>query len=160
MRVAHTLEPIYDKNSKTLILGSMPSITSRQLGKYYGNPRNRFWSIMEAIYGEKIENWRAFILKHNLALWDVIKICDISSSDDQSIKNVLPNDITALITETKIQNVFTLGNKAYELYNKYIFPSTKLEAILLPSTSPANARASLESLITKYKIIKEKTESK
>lgn len=158
MKVKHTLEPIYSKTSKTLILGSMPSRTSRELNKYYGNKYNRFWPIMEALYEEDASDWIDFIKRHNLALWDVIATCDIDASSDASIKNVLPNDIASLIRKTEIVNIFTLGNKAYDLYNKYLVNNVGIEAIPLPSTSSANARLSLDDLIERFHIIKELTE--
>lgn len=155
-RVFHTLEPIYDKNSKTLILGSMPSVTSRAINKYYGHKTNRFWQIMEAIYDEEITDWQNFILKHHLALWDVIKECDIDSSSDSSIKNVLVNDVQSLIKETQIDRIFLLGKSAYNLYNKYLREKTGIEGIYLSSPSSANATKHLFDLIDEYKIIKEK----
>ena len=156
-RVEHTLDPIYNKHSKTLILGSMPSITSRAKMKYYGHPTNRFWSIMEQLYNCKIENWQKFILDHNLALWDVIESCDIDSSSDASIKNVKVNDIEKILRETEIQNIFVLGKTAFNLYKKYVYPKTKIEAICLSSPSSANASKKLVNLVDEYKIIKEKT---
>lgn len=158
-RVTHTLEPIYDKNSKTLILGSMPSIKSRKIGKYYGHSQNRFWSILENIYGEKIDDWKEFILRHNLALFDVIASCDITGSSDASIKNVIPNDIKSIVDKTKIKNIFLLGRLAYNLYNKYLFDSVGIKGIYLPSPSSANASISFEKLCETYKIIKNTTEN-
>lgn len=157
MRVQHTLEPIYNKNSKTLILGSMPSTTSRKQMKYYGHKSNRFWTALELIYNEKIDDWKEFILKNNLALWDVIESCDIEGSSDSSIKNVKINDIKSLLLKTEIKNIILLGKSAYNLYNKYVFPITKIAGIYLPSPSSANAQYSLEKLLNEYKIIKEIT---
>ncbi len=155
-RVEHTLEPIYSKNSITLILGSMPSTKSREIKKYYGHKSNRFWPIMETLYG-KITDWQKFIIDNNLALWDVISSCDISASSDSSIKNVIPNDISSLIKKTNIKNIVILGNTAYNLYNKLLRSSIPIEPILLPSPSSANASWSLERLVDEYKIIKEIT---
>ena len=160
MRVKHTLEPVFDEQSKTLILGSMPSVTSRAVEKYYGHPQNRFWTIMENLYDEQITDWRSFILKHNLALWDVIKECDIESSSDSTIKKVEPNDINSIIEKCNIRHIFLLGKSAYNLYNKHIRELTQIEGIYLPSPSSANASISLEKLIEKYSIIKEVTEGK
>ncbi len=155
-RVTHTLEPIYDKNSDTLILGSMPSTTSRKIGKYYGHKQNRFWKIMEAIYETDTTDYKKFILTHHLALWDVIASCDISSSSDSSIKNVVVNDIPSLIKKTKITRIFLLGKTSYNLYNKYLKDHTKIEGVYLSSPSSANATKSIDDLIEEYKIIKTK----
>lgn len=157
-RVSHNLPPIFDKSSKTLILGSLPSVASREVGKYYGHPQNRFWRIMSTIYEEDTSDWQNFILKHNLALWDVIASCEISSSSDSSIKKVIPNDIQSIVKNSKIENIFLLGRSAYTLYNKYILPKTHIEGIYLPSTSAANASKSLDELVSLYRIIKEVTD--
>ena len=133
----------------------MPSITSRQKLKYYGHPTNRFWPIMEKIYNINITDWKNFILENHLALWDVIESCDINSSSDASIKNVKVNDIEALIKETEIKEIFVLGKTAYNLYNKYVYPTLQKEAIYLPSPSSANAAFSLDTLIDQYKIIRD-----
>lgn len=159
MKVVHTLEPIYNEQSKTLILGSMPSVQSRAKLKYYAHPTNRFWPIMESLYNCKIDDWKSFILENHLALWDVISSCDIASSSDASIKNVTVNDIASLIKKTKIKNIFVLGKTAYNLYNKHILPELKIEAVCLSSPSSANAAKSLDSLICEYKVIKEKSEN-
>lgn len=157
-RVEHTLEPVFDDHSKTLILGSMPSITSRAVSKYYGHPQNRFWKILGEIYGESTEDWRQFILTHHLALWDVISSCEINSSSDASIKDVCVNDIASLVEKSDITNIFLLGKSAYDLYNRYIKDSLGIEGIYLPSPSSANASYSLEDLIEKYSIIKNMTD--
>lgn len=156
-RVEHTLEPIYSKNSRSLILGSMPSIKSRELMKYYGNKNNRFWTVLEHIYGGKIIDWKKFILENNLALWDVIASCEIDASKDSSIKNVVVNDIKKIVKESNVQNIFLLGSVAYDLYYKYVYPQTHIEGILLPSPSSANAKFRTSDLVEKYKIIKELT---
>lgn len=155
IKVIHPLEPIYNENSKILILGSMPSVISRQLKFYYANPQNRFWLVMEKLFNTKITERKKFLLEHNIALWDVIASCEITKSSDSSIKNVNANDINKLLKKTAITQIFVTGNKAYELYNKYIEPKTKIKAVLLPSTSSANATYSLAMLVEKYQIIKE-----
>ncbi len=157
-RVLHTLEPIYSPSSRTLILGSMPSVTSRQVSKYYGHPQNRFWRILATLYDEEIGDWQEFILKHDLALWDVIASCEITASADSSIKKVEVNDIPWLLAQTEITHIFTLGKKAYDLYGKYLNKQTGIEAIYLPSPSPANATMSLEKLVELYGAIKEVTD--
>lgn len=162
MRVLHTLKPVYDLESKILILGSMPSVKSREIGFYYGHPKNRFWQTLESIYDEKIENNNKakenFLLKHHIALFDVIKSCDIESSSDSTIKNIVPNDLTDIIKNSKIDTIFTTGQKAYKLYQKYCYPVVKIEAIPLPSTSPANCKKGIEEELKKtYSIVKKYT---
>lgn len=152
--VKHTIKPIYDNNSKILILGTMPSIKSREEGFYYAHPQNRFWKVLENIFNTKIINKEEFLINNNLALWDVIKSCDIKGSSDRSIKNVIPNDIKSLINKTKLKYIFCTGKTAYNLYNKYVYESTKIEAICLPSPSPANCRVTMDEVIKRYSIIK------
>lgn len=160
MKINHTIEPIYDKNSKVLILGSIPSVTSREEGFYYAHPRNRFWKTLEKIFAEKIGDSKqekiSFLKKHRIALFDVIQSCDISASSDSSIKNPIPNDLTPILDIANIKAIFTTGQKAYSLYQKYCYPHTKIKAILLPSTSPANCPKGIENkLIQEYSKIKE-----
>ena len=164
MKVKHTLKPIYDENSKVLILGSLPSVKSREIGFYYGHPKNRFWCTLEKVFKEKIGNTKEekinFLKKHHIALFDVVKECDISSSSDASIKNVIPNNLKPILKNSNIKTIFTTGTKAHELYKKYIYPKTKIEDITLPSTSPANCKKGIEELLTKeYRKIKEKLDS-
>lgn len=164
MVVFHTLEPVYSKDSKVLILGSMPSIKSREIGFYYSHPQNRFWPTLEKLYKEKIAPSKderiKFLKKHHIALYDVIKSCDISSSSDSTIKNVVPNDLSVILKESSIKYIFTTVKKAYELYNKYCYPITKIEATYLPSTSAANCPKGIEEkLISCYQKIKDVTEN-
>lgn len=164
MNVKHTLKPIYDKSSKVLVLGSLPSVKSREIGFYYGHPKNRFWSTLEKVFEEKIGNTKEekinFLRKHHIALFDVVKECDISSSSDASIKNVIPNNLKPILKNSNIKTIFTTGTKAHELYKKYIYPTIKTEDIPLPSTSPANCKKGIEELLTKeYRKIKEKLDS-
>ncbi len=153
MREVHKLKPIYDKNSKALILGSFPSVVSREKNMYYSHPKNRFWMVLENLFNESIINKEEFLLKHNIALWDVCASCEIEASKDESIKNVKVNDIGKILKEANIKKIFVLGNKAYSLYQKYIYPKLKIDVIKLSSTSPANARKSLEDLTDEYEII-------
>ncbi len=153
MKVTHELEPLYDKDSKVLILGSIPSIKSREIGFYYMHPSNRFWQVLEGVYDEKILDKKAFLKKHHLALWDVIKECEIKHSADSTIKNVKVNDLNEILTKTKITKIITTGSKANSLYQKYLYPKTKIKNIALPSTSSANAKMKLADLIAAYKII-------
>lgn len=157
-KVKHELEPIYHENSKILILGSLPSVKSRQENFYYAHPQNRFWKILSKVYEEKtpqtIEEKKIFLEKHNIALWDVIKSCNITGSSDASIRNVTPNNIQKILKKTQIKKIYTTGKTAYHLYYKYIYEKTKIEAIYLPSSSPANASIPYQKIIDEYKKIK------
>lgn len=162
MQVIHPLNPIYDSNSKVLILGTIPSVKSREVGFYYAHPKNRFWSTLSKVYEEKIGESQVertnFLLRHNIALFDVLKSCDISSSSDTSIKNPIPNKLLPIIHSSKIEYIFTTGKKAYELYMKYCFNETGIEAICLPSPSPANCPKGIEEkLFIEYLQIKKLT---
>ena len=151
--VVHPLKPIYDKNSEVLILGSFPSVQSREKGFYYANPNNRFWPIMEKLFNETIDDKEEFCLRRHIALWDVIESCTIEGSNDASIKDVKPNDIENLIKDTNIKCIFTTGYKAHQLFEKYIF--VDVPCIGLPSTSSANAVYRLDELVDVYNIILE-----
>lgn len=163
MKVTHPLEPIYNKDSKVLILGTMPSVKSREEGFYYAHPQNRFWKTLSQIYktqiGDKKEDRIEFLLEHNIALFDVLKSCEINSSSDSSIKNPIPNDFTEILNNSKIKVIFTTGKKAYDLYQKYCYPKTNIQAILLPSPSPANCPKGIEEkLLKEYAKIKKITD--
>ena len=156
MKVYHTLKPIYNKNSKILILGSMPSVISRNKNFYYANRNNRFWNIMENLFLTKFNSnleKREFLLNNKIALWDVIKCCEIKGSSDNSINNVNINDISYLLNKSNIKYIFVTGKKALYIYNKYLLNITKKEAFYLPSPSSANASYNLKDLTEKYKII-------
>lgn len=153
-RVFHELEPVYDKHSKILILGSFPSVKSRENHFYYGHPQNRFWKIMENIYQVQlldIESKKQFLLKHQIALWDVIESCTIQGSSDSSIKDIQINDISKIIHESHIEKIIVNGKKAEQYYNQYVIAKTNIECISLPSTSPANAVYSLDKLVECWK---------
>lgn len=158
-RIIHPFEALYNENSKVLILGSFPSVKSREVSFFYGHPRNRFWKVIPALFGEEepvtIEKKKELILRRNLALWDSIHSCEITGSSDSSVKNVVPNDISKIIGNSKVSKIFCNGALSHKMYMKYIFPDTKIEAVKLPSTSPANAAYSLDKLIEEWKIIKE-----
>ena len=154
MIVEHTFKPIYDKNSEILILGSIPSIISRENNFYYGNDKNRFWKLISTIFNEEYpvsnEEKKNIILKNNLALFDVVKSCSIKNSSDSSISNVKINDINSIINNSNIKKIIFNGNKAYELYLKY--ENNKFKNIVcLPSTSPANAKYSFDMLLEIWK---------
>lgn len=158
-RIIHPFEALYNENSKVLILGRFPSVKSREVSFFYGHPRNRFWKVIPALFGEEepvtIEKKKELILRRNLALWDSIHSCEITGSSDSSVKNVVPNDISEIIGNSKVSKVFCNGALSHKMYMKYIFPDTKIEAVKLPSTSPANAAYSLDKLIEEWKVIKE-----
>ena len=155
MKQIHTINPIFNSESKVLILGSFPSVKSRKENFYYDHPQNRFWKIMECLFNENINDKKQFLLDKKIALWDTIKECTIEGSSDSSIKDVIPNDINYILRCANIKCIFTIGNKSYELYNKYIYSTTNIKALKLSSPSPANAKMSLEKLVNEYKIILE-----
>lgn len=160
MKVVHSFKPIYNSESKILILGSFPSIKSRENNFYYTNPKNRFWSTLGNVFNENIgesnQDKEKFLLTHKIALFDVIYSCNIMASNDNSIKDVIPNDIKKIVDESKIKAIFTTGAKAYSLYNKYLLKDVGIEAIKLPSTSPANCKRGIEKvLVNSYSKIRE-----
>ena len=154
MLVTHPFEPVYDKNSKILILGSLPSVRSRADGFYYGHPQNRFWRLMSVLYHEEFpqtsEDKKQFLLKHGIALWDVIASCEIENSSDSSIRNAVPNDLDRILKNAEIRMIYTNGKAADKLYRKYY----QREAICLPSTSPANAVWSFDKLLQAWEKIR------
>lgn len=158
-RITHPFPPLYDENSETLILGSFPSVKSRENMFFYGHPQNRFWKVISKIYDEKLPDTigekKALILNHRLALWDSIRSCTIVGSSDSSVRDVVPNDISGIISNSKIDRIFCNGALSYKMYMKYIFPTTEIKALKLPSTSPANAAYSLERLIGEWSVIKQ-----
>lgn len=147
---SHEFSPVYTPTSKLLILGSFPSVKSREQCFYYGHPQNRFWKLLARLYGEGIPDSipakKDLLIRHDIALWDVIASCEIKGSSDSSIRNVVPNDISSLLQQTAINNIYANGAKAATLYDKYIYPATKRPIIKLPSTSPANAAYNLDKL--------------
>lgn len=155
----HTFEPVFDKNSKILILGSFPSVKSREKNFYYGHPQNRFWKVLanifEAEVPQTIDDKKNFLLEHHIALWDVIESCAIIGSSDSSIKDVVVNDFSKVLKNSEIEKIYVNGGKAYELYHKYAEKLTGIQAIKLPSTSPANAAWSVERLSSEWKKILE-----
>lgn len=157
MKVYHELKPVYNEKSEILILGSIPSVKSREIGFYYGHPQNRFWRILADILKEPlpetIQDKKELLYKYNIALWDVLKECEITGSSDSSIKNPVPNDIKSLIKKTNIKTVFVTGKVAEKFYNKFCLDKTGIPCIYLPSTSPANASIKYATLLNNYKII-------
>ncbi len=156
--LVHPFPPLYDSHSRVLILGSFPSVVSREQNFYYANRTNRFWPVLEAVYGETIGDRAQWCLDHHIALWDVIASCTLSGSSDASIRNVTVNDIGCLLGKTQIRAVFTTGRKASVLYERYI--SLPVEHIALPSTSAANAAMKKQDLVREYMRIREYAEKK
>lgn len=156
-RFSHTLPPICDSGSRILILGSFPSVKSRAVQFYYGNPRNRFWTVLAQVLEEPvpdpIEGKKSFLLRHHIALWDVIASCEIHGSADSSIQNAMPNDLSPILSQCPIRQIYTNGSAAARLYRKFLLPQTGREAIQLPSTSPANASYSIERLAASWRSI-------
>lgn len=157
--ILHSIDPTYNSQSKILILGSFPSVKSREYGYFYGHPQNRFWKVMSFIFeeeiGTSIEERKNFLLRKNIAVWDVIASCDIVGSSDSTIKNVVANDISKILEESSVEKIFVNGRKAQDLYRKYIEKEIGIKAEYLPSTSPANAKWDLEKLSSIWSIIKE-----
>lgn len=159
--VFHSIDPVFNEDSKVLILGTMPSPISRKQGFYYAHKQNRFWSILSDLFNETIgtsnEERKAFLYKHHIALWDVLQSCQINGADDASIKNSKVNDISFILKNAPIETIFTTGQKAKKLYDKYILTSVNIEATALPSTSAANCRFyTYKTLLEHYHIILEK----
>ncbi len=155
--IVHPFPPLYDENSEILILGSLPSVKSREQKFFYGHPQNRFWKVMAQILSEEvpvtIEEKSAMLHKHHIALWDTIYSCDIIGSSDSSIKNVVPTDLKPIIEGSKIRNVYCNGAASGKYYKKYQQKILGIEAKVLPSTSPANAAYSVERLLENWRII-------
>ncbi|MCI8348227.1 MAG: DNA-deoxyinosine glycosylase [Firmicutes bacterium] len=156
--ILHPFPPLYDENSRILILGSFPSVKSREQKFFYGHPQNRFWKVTSAVFQCKtpatIEEKRDFLLKNKIALWDVIASCDITGSSDSSIKNVVPNDLSPILKTASIEKIFVNGKAAQKYYDKYTKDIIGIDAECLPSTSPTNAAWTLEKLITAWNSIK------
>lgn len=154
--IVHPIKPLYNKDSKILIMGSFPSVKSREQMFFYGHPQNRFWRVISAVFEapipQTIEEKRELLLSNNIALWDVIASCDIVGSSDSSIKNVVANDLSIILNEAQIERIFVNGQTAFKYYNKYIKNTIGREAQVLPSTSPANAAWSLDKLIAQWTI--------
>ncbi len=155
MQQVHPFPPLYDAESQILILGSFPSVKSREQCFFYGHPQNRFWRVMAALLyapiPQTIPEKQRLLHAHHIALWDVIASCDITGSSDSSIRNAVPNDLSPILTAAPIQHIAANGTIAHTLYQKHCFPLTQRPAIKLPSTSPANAAWSLERLTAAWR---------
>lgn len=150
--LTHTFDPVFDSHSRILVLGTFPSVKSRENHFYYGHPQNRFWRLMSELTAEPlpadISAKKELLLKHGIALWDVLASCEITGSSDSSIRRPVANNINLILQQAPIELICANGGKAFELYEKHCQPQTKRKAVKLPSTSPANASWSLEKLLT------------
>lgn len=159
MYITHPIPPFWSADSRVLILGSFPSVKSRECRFFYGHKQNRFWRVTAAVFGdgvpESTEEKKAFLAKNRIALWDVIAACEIEGSSDASIRNAVANDIAPILAGADIRHIFVNGKTAANLYEKYVLPTVGRKAIPLPSTSPANAAWSLPRLTEAWSIIKE-----
>lgn len=155
--IIHPIPPLYNTDSRILILGSFPSVKSREAMFFYGHPQNRFWPLLARLFDESvpqsIPEKRELALRHNIALWDSIHSCTITGSSDSSIKDVVPNDLSVILDNSRVERIFCNGATSHRLYTKYIFPLTGIEAVKLPSTSPANAAFGMDRLVDKWKEI-------
>lgn len=164
--IVHTFEPVYNSDSRILILGSLPSVKSRENGFYYGNLHNRFWKVLSAVLSDSadkssvyvpqsIEEKKNFLLRNRIALWDVVHDCDISGSSDSSIRNVTPNNLQIVFDNADINNVFANGTAAFNLYSRYCSDFYGRTAQKLPSTSPANASWNFDMLVSEWRRIRD-----
>lgn len=157
--VTHPIPPLFDASSRILILGSFPSVKSREGLFFYHHPQNRFWKVLAGVLEEpvpgSIEEKKTLLLKHRIALWDVIASCTIEGSSDSTIKNVVPNDLSGILSAADISRIFCNGGASFQYYKKYQEPRTGRAAVRLPSTSPANAAWSLDRLIREWAAIRD-----
>lgn len=162
-QIIHPIPPLYNAHSRVLILGSFPSVKSREAAFFYGHPQNRFWPLLAALTGypvpSTVEEKKALILENGFALWDTIGSCEIIGSSDSSIKNAVPNDLTPILTGANIQAIYCNGTASWNLYQKYLYPVTGIVAGKLPSTSPANAAWNMDRLKAAWQVILEKADT-
>lgn len=153
----HTFSPVFNEDSHILILGTFPSVKSRENSFYYGHPQNRFWRVLAGLFKESVpqtnQEKTEFLLVHNIALWDVIKSCEITGSSDSTIKSVVPNDINLILDNSSVKEIYANGKTAEKLYNQYLKKKTKRSITVLPSTSPANAAFTIDKLLESWQII-------
>ena len=152
--VTHEFDAFFDKDSRVLILGTIPSPKSREQGFYYGHPQNRFWKVLADVLDEEfpqtVEERKGFLKRNHIALWDVLESCEIKGASDVSIRNARPNDMNRILQAADIRAIFATGAKAAQLYKKLCFPECGVEAVRMPSTSPANCGCSYEKLREAY----------
>ena len=158
--IEHPIPPVYDRDSRVLILGSFPSVKSREAGFFYGHPQNRYWKVLAAIFGEQIPvtipEKRDLLLRNHVAAWDVIQSCDITGSSDASIRNVTANDLSRILDAADIREIYVNGRTAEKMYIRFTEPFTGRKCVCLPSTSPANAAWNLERLTEAWKVVADK----
>ncbi len=156
-RISHPFGPLFSENSRVLILGSFPSVKSREQQFFYGHPQNRFWKVLASLYRQEVpatvDQKKELILSNGLALWDSIASCVITGSSDASIREVRANDLGVILDHCPIRGIYCNGKTSWNMYEKYIRPSTGREAVCLPSTSPANAAWTLDRLIDAWSVI-------
>lgn len=164
MEIVHPIAPVFDSDSRVLILGTMPSPRSREVGFYYGHPQNRFWKVLAQVLEEPVpmstEERTAFLHRHGIALWDVLERCEITGAQDSSIRNPVANDLSNILEHTAIRAIFTTGKAAAKWYTKLLQPQTGMAAISLPSTSPANCAVPFDVLVREYGIIRQYLDSR
>lgn len=153
--VVHNIEPVFDSHSKILVLGSFPSVKSRESRFFYGHPQNRFWKVLSNVFKENepltIDEKKSLLLGNCIAVWDVIASCEITGSSDSTIKNAVPNDLSRIIDAAPVSKILLNGATAYNLFEKNIANSITLPAVRMPSTSPANAAWSLDRLVEAWR---------
>ena len=158
-RIVHPFGPLYDENSEVLILGSLPSVKSREQNFFYGHPQNRFWPLLAALFGEaapgSVEEKKALALRHHVALWDTIYSCDIVGSSDSSIRSVVPTDLRPILAGSRVRRIFCNGGTSGRCFKRYQSKVLHMEATVLPSTSPANAAWTMEKLLEAWSVIAE-----
>ena len=156
--ITHPFPPLYDAESKVLILGSFPSVKSREQMFFYGHPQNRFWKVLAAVCEQEVpcsvEEKKSLLLENRIAVWDVIASCDIEGSADSTIRNVVPNDVERILNTADIEHIFVNGKTAEKYYNRFLRDCLGRQAVCLPSTSPANAAWNLECLVEQWKQIR------
>ncbi len=162
VHIVHPFGPLYDAQSEILILGSLPSVKSREQNFFYGHPHNRFWPLLAALFGERapqtVEEKKALALRRHIALWDTILSCDIVGSSDSSIRNVAPTDLRTFLAGSQVRRVFCNGATSGRYYKQYQAGTLGLEATVLPSTSPANAAWTMEKLLDAWRVVREELE--
>ena len=156
--ILHPIPPVFDADSRILILGSFPSVRSREEGFFYGHPRNRFWALLSRLLEQPVpatvEEKKAFLLRNRIALWDVIRSCTLTGSSDSSIRDVVPNDLSGILSAADIRAVFVNGRTAEKVYLRHQKPLLGRDAVVLPSTSPANAACSFDRLLEAWRVIR------
>ena len=157
MEIVHPFPPFFRPDSHILILGSFPSVKSREQMFFYGHPQNRFWRVLAAVFEDavpaSIPEKQAFLERHSVALWDSIGRCSIEGSSDSSIRDVVPNDLSMILDAAPVAAIFCNGKSSFDCYNRYILPALGRKALLLPSTSPANAAWSFDRLVEEWRRI-------